>query len=160
MSAERPARAGTTTGERMPRPADYGHLASFPTRWNDNDVYGHVNNVVYYAAMDSAVNAWMIARGLDIEQGDAIALVVSSSCDYHASGAYPDVLEVGVRIGRLGTSSVTWETGIFRASDAELLATGKFVHVFVGRESRRPTPVPAALRAAMERELVAPAESP
>ncbi len=154
MSAGTPAPAGTTKGERMPRRDDYGHIASFPTRWNDNDVYGHVNNVVYYAAMDSAVNAWMIAQGLDIEHGDAIGLVVSSSCDYHASGAYPDVLEVGVRIGRLGSSSVTWETGIFRASDSELLATGRFVHVFVDRASRRPTPVPAPLRAAMERDLI------
>lgn len=135
--------------------SEYGWHHPFPTRWNDNDVYGHVNNVVYYAAMDTAVNTWMMARGaLDPEHGEVIGVIVASSCEYRASGSFPDVLTVGVRAGRVGRTSVTWETGIFRASDDELLATGTFVHVFVDRADRRPVPIPAQLRAAIERELV------
>ncbi|MCS0499544.1 acyl-CoA thioesterase [Protaetiibacter mangrovi] len=135
--------------------SDYGWYHPFPTRWNDNDVYGHVNNVVYYAAMDTAVNSWMIARGgFDPERGEVIGVIVASSCDYRASGSFPEVLRVGVRAGRVGRTSVTWETGIFREADGELLAAGTFVHVFVDRDDRRPTPIPDALRAAIENELV------
>ena len=133
----------------------YGWFHPFPTRWNDNDVYGHVNNVVYYAAMDTAVNAWMVAQGaFDPERGEVIGVCAASSCEYRASGSFPDTLKVGVRAGRVGRTSVTWETGIFRASDDELLATGTFVHVFVDRADRRPVPIPDDLRAAIERELV------
>jgi len=133
----------------------YGWFHPFPTRWNDNDVYGHVNNVVYYAAMDTAVNAWMMTQGgLDPQHGEVIGVCAASSCEYRASGSFPDTLTVGVRAGHVGRTSVTWETGIFRASDDELLATGTFVHVFVDRDDRRPVPIPDALRAAIERELV------
>lgn len=135
--------------------ADYPHFADFPTRWNDNDVYGHVNNAIYYAAMDTVVNIWLTSRGgLDIEHGRAIGLVVSSSCQYSASAAFPEVLRIGLRAGRVGNSSVTWELGILRESTDEVLATGTFVHVFVDRDTRRPTPIPDGLRAAIERELV------
>jgi acyl-CoA thioester hydrolase len=134
---------------------DYGWFHPFPTRWNDNDVYGHVNNVVYYAAMDTAVNTWMVGTGeLDPENGEVLGVCAASSCEYRASGSFPEVLRVGVRAGRVGRTSVTWETGIFRESDGELLATGTFVHVFVRRDDRRPTPIPDALRAAIERELI------
>lgn len=133
--------------------ADYGYLHPFPTRWNDNDVYGHINNVVYYAAMDTAVNAWMIAHGIiDPLGGDVIAVCAASSCDYKASGAFPEVLQVGVRAGRVGSSSVTWETGILRGE--EVLATGSFVHVFVDAGTRRPVSIPDAARALIEAELV------
>ena len=135
--------------------ADYGYLHPFPTRWNDNDVYGHVNNVVYYAAMDTAVNAWMIARGIiDPPGGEVIAVCAASSCDYRASGSFPEVLQVGVRAGRVGTSSVTWETGILRGE--EVLATGSFVHVFVDAVTRRPVPIADAARVAIEAELIVP----
>ncbi len=134
--------------------SEYAWYRDFPTRWNDNDVYGHVNNVVYYAAMDTTVNAWMIGAGvLDPDGGDAIGVVVASSCEYRASASFPEPLRVGIRVGRLGRTSITWETGILRASDDEVLASGTFVHVFVGRDDRRPTPIPEALREAVEREL-------
>lgn len=132
----------------------YGHHAPFPTRWNDNDQYGHVNNTVYYEAMDTTVNVWMIAAGLDPLAGDRIALCVSSSCDFRAPASFPEPLAVGLRAGRVGTTSVTWELGILRADDPEPIATGQFVHVFVDRDSRRPAPIPEPIRAAIERELV------
>ena len=135
--------------------ADYPHLLEIPTRWHDNDIYGHVNNVVYYAAMDTAVNAWMIARGIiDPQGGEVIAVCAASSCDYRASGSFPEVLQVGVRAGRVGTSSVTWETGILRGE--EVLATGSFVHVFVDAVTRRPVPIADAARVAIEAELIVP----
>jgi acyl-CoA thioester hydrolase len=134
-----------------PRVAGFPHAAVVPTRWNDNDVYGHVNNTVHYMAMDSVINAWMIERaGLDIESGDVIGLCVESRCSYLASMSYPDALHVGLRIGRLGTSSVTWELGMDRASDGERVAEGHFVHVFVDRETRRPTGLTDEMRAAMQ----------
>jgi acyl-CoA thioester hydrolase len=131
---------------------DYPHRAVFPTRWNDNDVYGHVNNSVHYLAMDTVINAWMIEHaGLAIEPtGEApIGLCVESGCRYLAPAEYPDVLTVGLRVGALGTSSVTWELGIAR-SDGTPVAQGRFVHVFVDRTTRRPTAIPPAARAAME----------
>lgn len=121
---------------------EYPQWSSFPTRWNDNDVYGHVNNVVHYAAMDTAINAWMITQGvIDIEHGDHIGLCVESGCRYLASVEYPDALALGLRIARLGTSSVTWEVGLLRERDDEPIAQGRFVHVFVDRRSRRPRPL-------------------
>ncbi len=141
----------------------YGHHAPFPTRWNDNDQYGHVNNTVYYEAMDTTVNVWMIGHGLDPLAGDRIAFCVSSSCEFKAPASFPDPLTVGLRAGRVGTSSITWELGILRADDPEPIATGRFVHVFVDRESRRPAPIPEGIRVAVERDLVVstgPAPSP
>ena len=131
----------------------YPHTAPFSTRWNDNDVYGHLNNTVYYEAMDTTINVWLMSvAGLDPTGGGPIGVCVSSSCEFRASAAFPEPLEVGLRAGRLGTSSVTWELGIFR--DGELLAEGRFVHVFVDDATRRPVPVPYAIRAAIERDLV------
>ncbi|QTX05995.1 acyl-CoA thioesterase [Agromyces archimandritae] len=146
---------------------DYPVRIPFETRWRDNDQYGHVNNVVYYEAMDTAVNAWMIRHaGLDPAGGGPIALVVASNCRYLAPASFPEPLEVGVSVGRLGTTSVTWALGILRAaggvphgavpgvssdgSDAsgETIATGEFVHVFVDAATRRPVPVPAGVREA------------
>lgn len=139
-------------------PPVYGHRSPFPTRWNDDDVYGHVNNTVYYEAMDTAINTWLVrVAGLDRLTGPAIGLCVSSSCEYRASASFPDALEVGLRAGRLGTSSVVWELGILRAGEDVPIAEGRFVHVFVDRETRRPTPVPGTIRAAIERDLLRPA---
>ena len=129
----------------------------FATRWNDNDQYGHLNNAVYYEAMDTAINAWMIrAGGLDPRGDGPIALCAASSCEFRASAGFPEPLEVGIGIERLGTTSVTWALGILRPGDDEQVATGRFVHVFVDAVSRRPTPVPASIRTAIEAELLIP----
>ena len=127
----------------------------FATRWNDNDQYGHLNNTVYYAAMDTAVNAFMMREGgLQPLGGEAIALCAASSCDFHASASFPEPLEVGIGIERLGTTSVTWALGILRPDDDEPIATGRFVHVFVDAATRRPTPIPPAVRSAIESRLL------
>lgn len=133
------------------RRADYRHFQPITTRWHDNDLYGHVNNVVYYSYFDSAVNAYLIeSGGLDIHNGEVVGFVVSSSCDYFASIAFPDQIEVGLRVGRLGNSSVQYELAIFKRGEDEASAAGRFVHVFVERATNRPTPIPGRLRAALE----------
>ncbi|MFZ6049033.1 acyl-CoA thioesterase [Pseudomonas sp. CR3202] len=133
---------------------DYRHFQPITTRWHDNDIYGHVNNVVYYGYFDSAVNAYLIEQGgLDIHEGGVVGFVVSSSCDYFASIAFPDRIEVGLRVGKLGNSSVQYELAIFKQGEEEACAAGRFVHVFVERESNRPVPIPEGLRAALA-ELV------
>ncbi len=130
--------------------ADYGFRLPVATRWADNDVYGHVNNVEYYAWFDTAINAYLIGEGgLDIHTGDVIGLCVESHCEYKAAVSYPEGVEVGVRVARLGTSSVRYELAIFRDGTEEPAALGHFVHVFVDREARRPTPIPEQLRAAL-----------
>ena len=143
----------------MSRPAsgDWPHLAPFPTRWSDNDYYGHLNNTIYYGAMDTTINAWLIgSAGFELDGGGPIALCVSSGCEFAASASFPETLQVGLRAGRVGTSSVTWELGILRTGGdgSEVLATGTFVHVFVDRQTRRPVPIPVGIRAAIERDLV------
>jgi acyl-CoA thioester hydrolase len=139
----------------VPTLADYGWTRPFPTRWHDNDVFGHVNNTIYYAAMDTTVTSWLLGPGGHgmVEDSDP-AVVVASSCRYFASGAFPDTLVVGLRADRVGTTSVSWGLGIFRESDDELLATGTFVHVFVDRGTRRPIPVPDPLRTRIAADLV------
>ncbi len=130
---------------------DYQHFQPITTRWHDNDIYGHVNNVVYYGFFDTAVNNYLIRHGgLDIQSGEIVGFVVSSACDYFASIAYPDVIEVGLRVAKLGNSSVQYELAIFREGEQEASAAGRFVHVFVDRASNRPTPIPPRLRAALE----------
>ncbi|GAA1830866.1 acyl-CoA thioesterase [Agromyces salentinus] len=144
----------------------------FTTRWNDNDQYGHVNNTVYYEAMDTAVNTWMIEHaGLDPHGGAPIGLVVSSSCEFRASASFPEPLEVAIGVERLGTSSITWSLGIHRAggggdaAEGEAgegnggndgpIAEGRFVHVFVDAATRRPVPIPTGIRSAIETRLLA-----
>ena len=130
---------------------DYKHFQPITTRWHDNDIYGHVNNVVYYGVFDTAVNNYLIQQGgLDIQDGDIVGFVVSSACDYFASIAYPDLIEVGLRVAKLGNSSVQYELAIFREGEQEASAAGRFVHVFVERASNRPTAIPPRLRAALE----------
>jgi acyl-CoA thioester hydrolase len=143
----------------MPQPqhfrADYRLFQPVTTRWHDNDLYGHVNNVVYYSYFDSAVNSFLIERGgLDIHDGQVVGFVVSSSCDYFASIAFPERIEVGLRVARLGNSSVQYELAIFKAGEDEACAAGRFVHVFVDRQSNRPVAIPDALRLALETLLV------
>ncbi|HEY9568582.1 MAG TPA: thioesterase family protein [Thalassobaculum sp.] len=138
---------------RAPDPGreDYRHFQTITTRWMDNDVYGHVNNVQYYSYFDTAVNRYMIERGgLDIRTGETIGLVVETGCSYRRPIAFPDAVEAGIRVARIGTSSVTYEVGIFRQGEAAVCAFGRFVHVYVDRTSNRPVPIPAPARAAME----------
>ncbi|WP_326429404.1 thioesterase family protein [Stutzerimonas frequens] len=130
---------------------DYKHFQPITTRWHDNDIYGHVNNVVYYGFFDTAVNNYLIQQGgLDIQDGDIVGFVVSSACDYFASIVYPELIEVGLRVAKLGNSSVQYELAIFREGEQEACAAGRFVHVFVERASNRPTAIPPRLRAALE----------
>ena len=141
--------------EPAPKRADYLHFLRIPTRWMDNDVYGHVNNVVYYAYFDTVINEWLVREGgLDIHAGETIGLCVESQCRYLAPAAFPDVLEAGLRVGKLGRSSVRYEIAIFAAGAEEASAFGHFVHVFVERASRRATPVPEKIRISLERLLL------
>jgi acyl-CoA thioester hydrolase len=129
---------------------EYLYWENVPTRWKDNDVYGHVNNVVHYSLMDTVINAWMIrTAGFDPGASQAIGLCVESHCEYKAEVAFPDAIRVGLRIGKLGRSSVRWEIGMYRASDDALIAEGHFVHVFVDRHTRRPVEITDPVRAAM-----------
>jgi acyl-CoA thioester hydrolase len=140
----------------MEQRASYPHAISIQTRWNDNDVYGHVNNVEYYSYFDTAINAWLIAEGgLDIEHGQVIGLCAESHCTYLGPVAFPETIEVCLRVGELGRSSVRYELAIFGAGAEEPAATGWFVHVFVDRAQRRSTPVEGALREALQRLVTA-----
>ncbi|MCY1406472.1 1,4-dihydroxy-2-naphthoyl-CoA hydrolase [compost metagenome] len=117
----------------------------------DNDVYGHVNNVNYYSYFDTVVNEYLIRAGvLDFERGETIGLVVETQCNYFQSLAFPEVIDAGLRVTRLGSSSVRYEVGLFRQGEEEAAAQGHFVHVYVNRESRRPQPLPEAMRAALD----------
>ena len=121
------------------------------TRWADNDAYGHVNNTVYYGWFDTAVNAWLVEAGLlDIAAGDPIGLVVETGCRYARPLSYPEPVEVGLAVERLGRSSVRYRLGVFAKGAGEAAAEGHFVHVYVGRESRRPVELPEAWRRRLE----------
>ncbi|OQO92993.1 acyl-CoA thioesterase [Saccharomonospora piscinae] len=133
----------------------YAHWEIVPTRWKDNDVYGHVNNVVHYAFMDTVINNWLITKGgLDIADGQVIGLCVESHCNYHAAVSYPEALAVGLRVGHLGRTSVRYELGLHRQDRSELVAQGHFVHVFVDRATRRPVEITGQLREALTALLV------
>ncbi len=136
-----------------PRPsaADYRHVHAITTRWMDNDVYGHVNNVTYYSYFDTAANAFLIAAGLDIHAGPVIGLVVESACHYHAPVAYPARLSAGLRVDKLGQRAVTYGLAIFVEGAPAAVAHGHLVHVFVDRITRAPAPIPPPLRDALER---------
>lgn len=137
----------------QPRGRDaYRHFVTITTRWADNDAYGHVNNTIYYAWFDTAVNQWLGGEGLlDIDQGDPIGLVVETGCRYFAPLSYPGDVEVGLAVDRLGTSSVTYRLGVFAKGSEEPAAEGHFTHVYVGRDTRRPQPLPEAWREKLER---------
>jgi len=130
----------------------YPHRLAIPTRWNDNDSYGHVNNAVYYEYFDTAINTYLIsAGGLDIRDGPVIGLCAESHCEFHGALSFPGTVQAGLRVGQLGRSSVRYEIALFAGEATEPAATGWFVHVFVDREQRRPAAIPAPLRAALER---------
>jgi acyl-CoA thioester hydrolase len=131
--------------------ADYRAFRTITTRWMDNDVYGHVNNVVYYSFFDTAVNQLLIEAGaLDIHRGEVIGLVVETQCHYFAPVEFPQRIVAGLRVAHRGRSSVRYEVGLFADDDDSAAAAGHFVHVYVDRTSRRPVPLPAALQAALD----------
>ncbi len=140
------------TPRPQPRPrADYRHFSPITTRWMDNDAYGHVNNVVYYSWFDTAVNAYLVQAGaLDIEQGASIGLVVQTHCDYFEPLTFPQTVEAGLRVARIGGSSVRYEVGLFAQGAALTAAHGHFIHVYVDRHTRRPVPLPGALTLALQ----------
>ncbi|MEA2280630.1 MAG: acyl-CoA thioester hydrolase [Solirubrobacteraceae bacterium] len=136
--------------------AGYPHALAIATRWMDNDVYGHVNNVQYYSYFDTVINEYLISDGgLDIHAGAVIGLCAESHCAYKAALAFPETVHAGLRVTKLGRTSVRYEIGLFRGEDAEPVAEGWFVHVFVDREQRRPAEIPEPLRAALSRLVVA-----
>ncbi|WP_066709239.1 acyl-CoA thioesterase [Curvibacter delicatus] len=142
------------TQTEKPRPerrSAYKAFRPISTRWMDNDVYGHVNNVVYYSWFDTAVNAHLIEQGaLDIHQGETIGLVIETQCNYFASLAFPQAVEAGIRVARLGNSSVRYEVGLFAEGEELAAAQGHFVHVYVDRQTRRPVTLPEKLRTVLE----------
>ncbi len=130
----------------------YPHRQTLQTRWADNDVYGHVNNVEYYAFFDTVINRWLIAEGgLDIHDGGVIGICAESHCRYMDGFAFPDDVEAGLRVGKLGSSSVRYEIGLFSPGADEPSAEGWFVHVFVDAVTRRPVEIPSRLRECLER---------
>ena len=133
------------------RRGDFRVLRSLPTRWSDDDTYGHVNNVVHYLMFDTAVNGWLIeASGVDIRTLPAIGLVVETSCRYFAELRFPETVTAGIALERLGTSSIVYRLALFGERSDEPAAVGRFVHVYVDRETRRPVPVPPQIRAAVQ----------
>jgi acyl-CoA thioester hydrolase len=135
----------------------YRHFQAIPTRWMDNDVYGHVNNVVYYSYFDTVVNQWLIGQGLlDYLASAVIGLVVETSCSYFRPVAFPDVIHAGLRVAHLGRSSVRYEVGLFRNDEPTVAAAGHFVHVYVDRASNRPTPLPEPMRRALQGLMTGP----
>ncbi|PJI50434.1 MAG: thioesterase [Pseudomonas sp.] len=128
----------------------YRHYLAIPTRWMDNDVYGHVNNVNYYSYFDTVVNEYLMRKGvLDFAGGEVIGLVVETQCNYFQPIAFPDVVDAGLRVTKLGSSSVRYEIGLFREGEREAAAQGHFVHVYVDHETRRPVNLPEGLRRAL-----------
>ena len=139
----------------VPKPRSaYPVFRPITTRWMDNDAYGHVNNVVYYSWFDTAVNAYLIEQGvLDIEKGQTIGLVIETQCNYFEPLAFPQTVDAGIRVAHLGNSSVRYEVGLFAQGAPLTAAKGHFVHVYVDRQTRRPTPLPQALKTVLEKLL-------
>jgi acyl-CoA thioester hydrolase len=131
--------------------SSFPHFLRIETRWADNDVYGHVNNATYYALFDTAVNRFLIDRGvLHVATSSVFGVVVETGCRYHKSLAFPDAVDAGVKVTRVGNSSVRYELGLFRSGDQEAAASGHFVHVYVDRGTRKPVPIPADVRQALQ----------
>ena len=130
--------------------ADYRYFVTFTTRWRDNDVYGHMNNAVFYEYVDTLVNGWLVASGgLDVPDGPVVCFVAETGCTFHASLGFPEPVEAGLALDRLGTSSITYRIGLFRPGLAEEAAQARFVHVCVDRLTQRPVAVPERLREAL-----------
>ena len=130
----------------------YAHFLAIPTRWMDNDIYGHVNNVVYYSYFDTVINEYLIREGgLDIQGGACIGVCAESACRFADSFTFPEVIEAGLRVGHLGRRAVRYEIGLFKAGADEAAAHGHFVHVFVDRAGMRAMPIPEPIHAALAR---------
>ena len=135
--------------ERSSR-ADYAQFKQMTTRWRDNDMYGHMNNVVFYEYVDTAVNMWLIENaGLDIPNGEVVGLVVETSCTFHGPLGFPEPLEAGLKVSKIGNTSVTFEVGLFDPGGEKAAAEAGFTHVYVNAKTRRPVPLPEKLRAAL-----------
>ena len=131
---------------------DYLYFSTITTRWMDNDVYGHVNNVLYYSFFDTVIAEYLVREGgFDFATADVIGLAVESSCRFRRSLAFPHAIQAGLRVAHLGGSSVRYEVGIFADDEPEASADGYFVHVFVARKTNQPSPIPSHIRAALER---------
>jgi acyl-CoA thioester hydrolase len=143
--------AVATTAEQSRVRGHYRHFLAIPTRWMDNDNYGHVNNVTYYSYFDTVVNEHLVrVGGLDIHGAPAIGVVAETACRYYLPLSFPETIDAGMRVARIGKSSVQYEIALFRRSDEVAAATGRFVHVWVERSTQRPTAIPARVRAALE----------
>ncbi|MET0867994.1 MAG: thioesterase family protein [Pseudorhodoplanes sp.] len=135
------------SGRQPDKRSDYLHFSRITTRWMDNDVYGHVNNVVYYSFFDTVVNKFLMdGNSLDIARSEVVGLVVETRCQYFRPISFPDTVDAGIRVAKLGNSSVCYEVGLFRNDDDTAAAQGHFVHVYVDRASNRPAPIPEAAR--------------
>ena len=136
----------------IPDRSNYRLIYSLTTRWGDNDIYGHINNVIYYSYFDSVVNRYLIEEaGLDINGDEVVCYVVSSGCDFHAPISYPEQIEAGIRVDKLGNRSVTYGVAIFKCGESLAAAHGHFVHVFVDKREQKAVPIPAKLRSALEK---------
>jgi acyl-CoA thioester hydrolase len=136
--------------------SQYVEFMPIQTRWMDNDVYGHVNNVVYYSYFDTVVNLYLInPGGLDFHNAPIVGIMAETMCRYYRSIAYPEAIDAGLRVGKLGKSSVRYEVGLFGVDEQQARAEGHLVHVFVDRASNTPVPIPAGIRTALERLVVA-----
>jgi len=134
---------------------DLKSWSKIPTRWMDDDIYGHVNNVVYYSYFDTAVNGNLIrSTGKDIRKLEAIGIVVESGCTFHKELSFPQIIEAGLLVEKIGNSSITYRVGLFHEEDSEPAASGHFVHVYVDHETRRPIPVPESIREALRPILI------
>ena len=143
------------TGTALPTRSDFRVFRAMDTRWMDNDVYGHVNNVVYYSYFDTAVNGWLLdATATDIRALPAIGVVAETSCRFLQSISFPDALQLGLRCERLGRRSVVYSIGVFRGQETAAAAVGRFVHVYVDAQSRKSVDVPDVVRAAVQRLLL------
>jgi acyl-CoA thioester hydrolase len=139
----------------LPIREDYPHFLAIPTRWNDNDTYGHVNNAVYYYFIDTVVNSYLIDNGLlDLKSSETIGLAVETGCKFFSSIEYPDIVYAGLRVTKLGNSSVTYDIGIFKNEDDLAAARGHFVHVYVDEKTRRPVPISDMMREKLTEILI------
>ncbi len=155
MSARDQTARGNMKPERRDR-SQYVQFEQMTTRWRDNDAYGHMNNVVFYEYVDTCVNAWLIRHGLlDPATADVIGLVVHTSCDFHDSVGFPDRLETGLAVARVGTSSVQYEVGIFKDGASQSAADARLTHVYVDRVDRRPVPLSGEMRSALQALIIA-----
>jgi acyl-CoA thioester hydrolase len=152
MSSLSTAPDASNARDALPGRADFPHILPIQTRWMDNDVYGHVNNVVYYSYFDTVINEWLIREGgLDIHDGSTVGYCVESQCRYFAPLAFPETVAAGLRVAHLGKSSVRYEIALFAGGADSPAALGHFVHVFVGRPGDRPVVIPDGIRACLER---------